>query len=94
MAIFIDPPNVLPRITQIWVFVSIADDGSEGICAAPLMGAGSLIPLIAADEARLESLRPIAAKMATLTKKTKKTIKLVKFESREDLEVIEPQSGA
>lgn len=87
MTVFIDPPNTSLRIAQIWAFVSIDDEGNEGVCAAQLMGAGSCVPLIAADEARLESLRPIAAQIAKLTNKT---IKLVKFYRREDVETIAP----
>ena len=67
-AALIDPPNVLPRIERIWAFLSVDAAGNEGLCAAPLGGLG-LVPLIAADEARLESLRPIAVYLAARTGK-------------------------
>ncbi len=84
---FIDPPNTLLRITEMWVFVSQDDEGNEGVCAAPLLGPGSYVPLIAADKARLDSLREVAAHIAA---HTNKTIRLVKFYRREDVEAIEP----
>lgn len=58
--IIIDDRDNHLKIESIWAFVSVDDDGNEGVCAAQLMGPGSLMPLIAADPARLDSLRPIA----------------------------------
>ena len=87
MKVILDPPNELPRIMAIWAFISVQDNGNEGVLAAPLLGPGSLVPLIGADEARLESLRPIAKQIAAATNKT---IKLAKFYRREDMETIEP----
>jgi transglutaminase-like putative cysteine protease len=43
------------RIDKVWLFVSV-DETGEGVCAAPLLGPCSLVSLIAADKARLESL--------------------------------------
>jgi hypothetical protein len=57
--IFLDPPNRL-YIDQCWMFISVDEDGNEGACAAP-MGEFGLVPLIACDKARLESLWPHAA---------------------------------
>jgi len=53
------PKNTLHRIDEIFVFVS-SDEAGEGVCAGPLEGPRSLVPLIAADQARLKSLIPIA----------------------------------
>jgi hypothetical protein len=85
-AILHNPPNHLLRIDAIWAFVSVDEDGNEGLCAMTLPGLG-LTPLIAADEARLESLRRSAQSLAT---KSGKAVRLIRLHSREDLEVIKP----
>jgi hypothetical protein len=82
---YLDPGNYLERIEHVWAFLSV-DDGGEGVCAAPMGGLG-MVPLIAADEARLESLKPIAAHIA---KMFGKPVRLVKFTTREEVEVFEP----
>jgi hypothetical protein len=74
------PKNELPRIDCLWTFLSIDDDGNEGVCAASLMGPGTIIPLIAADEKRVESLMPVAQQLAA---ESGRIIRLVKFTSRE-----------
>lgn len=80
-----NPPNYLPRIDSIWAILSV-DEHGEGLCAFPMRGV--MLPLIAADEARLDSLRPIAKELAKLFEGKK--LKLVKFTIREEIEVIEP----
>lgn len=85
-AVHISPPNYLGRIDHIWAFLSV-DDGGEGICAAPL-GHGMLtVPMIAADKRRLDSLKPIARKMANIFHKP---VRLAKFATREDVEIYKP----
>lgn len=79
----ISPPNYLGRIDQLWAFLFV-DDGGEGVCAGPF-GALPVVPYIAADKARVESLRPLAAAMA---KRFGKPVRLAKFTHREDLEII------
>jgi hypothetical protein len=79
--ILLAPKNTMPRIDAIWAFVSVdPEDGNEGVCAAPLLGPGSMVPLIAADEARLKSITPIAEHIA---KASGMVIRLVKFTNRE-----------
>lgn len=80
------PPNQQLRIDEVWLFVS-TDETGEGICAGPLMGPGSLVPLIAADEARLNSLIPVAQQIA---KQSGKSIKLIKMSQRTELMTIGP----
>jgi hypothetical protein len=80
------PPNYLGRIDAIWAFLSI-DDGGEGVVAAPLQLRMASVPLIAADKARLDSLKPLARKLATVFKKP---IRLVKFSTRENVETYQP----
>jgi hypothetical protein len=76
------PPNYLPRIENIWAFLSV-DEGGEGVVAAPVDG--MTVPLIAADEARLTSLRPLARVVAS---KFDIPIRLVQFTERRELELI------
>lgn len=79
------PPNHLPRIEKLWAYLSRDEaTGSEGLCAATYSD-GSLLPLIAADETRLASLRSMAEQIAAATGKT---IVLVEFTGRVDLRKI------
>lgn len=54
------------RITELWVFVGIDEDGDEGVMAmaAPELGGG--LPMIAADEKRRKQLEPIARDIARM----------------------------
>jgi hypothetical protein len=85
MTVVFTPPNTLPRIDGVWAYLSVDADGNEGVCAAPIGPGGMCVPLIAADEARLKSLTPIAEQLA---KFTGMTIKLVRFGTREELREI------
>ena len=79
--IVLAPKNTMPRIDAIWAFLSVdPDDGNEGVCSAQLLGPGSMVPLIAADEARLRSITPIAEDIARVTGQI---VRLVKFTNRE-----------
>jgi hypothetical protein len=70
------------RIESISAFVSIGDDDEEGIIGAPIGPQGEMVPLIAADEARLISLMPVAIRIAS---REGIRIKLVRFTNREDV---------
>lgn len=83
MIVVDDPTGRLPRIEKIWAFVSVDDDGDEGLVAANVNG--SWMPLLAADEKRVDSLREMAA---LIGKETGKRIVLARFETRVDQEVI------
>lgn len=87
--VILKPPNQLLRIDEVWMFVSV-DATGEGVCAAPLMGPGSLVPLIAADAARLKSLIPVARKLA---KDSNTQVKLVKFSQRTELMAFSPDGS-
>lgn len=80
-----NPRNTF-QINHIWAFLSV-DEGGEGVCAGPLLGKGTVIPLIAADEKRLAILRPFAQELA---KVFGKPIKLVRFSLREEIEEFKP----
>lgn len=74
------------RITEIWAYVAIdGDDNNEGIVGA--MSAVGVVPLFAADKARVESYRPMAEEAA---RETGQKVKLVRFTEREEIEEIEP----
>jgi hypothetical protein len=83
VAVAISPPNYMGRIDQIWAFLSL-DDGGEGVVAGPLLGPGSMVPLIAADKRRLDSLIPKAKEIVRMFGKP---IRLAKFTKREDVEI-------
>jgi hypothetical protein len=74
------PDNKTARIDSIWAFLSIDDDGNEAVIAGPLLGPGSYVPLIAADERRLGSLTVVADAIA---RDSGRIVRLVKFTSRE-----------
>lgn len=81
------PPNHLLRIDAVWMFISVDEAGNEGVCAGPMPGLPGPIPLIAADEARLVSLIPMAEELARLSKMR---IRLIKLSMRTELLVIGP----
>jgi hypothetical protein len=89
MTVILAPPNEQLRIDEVWLFISV-DETGEGVCGAPLLGAGSLVPLIAADEARLKSLIPVARQLA---RDSGRQIKLIKLSQRTELMTIAPDGG-
>ena len=52
-------------IKELWAYVQVGDDGDEGVLAE-LVG-DSWIPLIGADEVRMQLLRPTAMLVAHST---------------------------
>ncbi len=72
------------RINEVFVFVATDEHGDEGIPAFQ-SSAGMWMPLVAADRARVDSLRPMAKEIA---KMTGSSIKLIRMSTREDLEDI------
>lgn len=84
MTTFVHDPGNKLRIDQIWAFVSVDEKGDEGLCA--FQSSMGWTPLIAADEARLESLRPVAQRIADASGKP---IRLLKFSTREIVEEIQ-----
>jgi hypothetical protein len=77
-------PKTLLRIDEMFAFIA-SDANGEGL---PAFQAGlMMMPLVAADRKRVDSLRDIARQIA---RETGQTITLVRFSHREELEVIEP----
>lgn len=73
------------RIEQMYAYVVVDQDGTEGV---PAFQAGAMaMPMVAADQARLDQLRPVAESMA---RQLGKPIELVRFTVREQVEVIQP----
>jgi len=89
--LFQQPKNTMPRIESIYAFLSVdAEDGNEGVVGAP-MGPVLSMPLIAADEKRLEQLTSVAQKISTAFGMN---IRLVKFTHREEIGFITPKGGS
>lgn len=86
------PPNTLDVIDSIWCWIS-TDETGEGVVAAPLMGPGTICPLIAADESRLAQIRPWAEAIAKRSDKPLRLIRLTTREVVEDLPCGDNQRG-
>ncbi len=78
----------MPKIEQLIAFVAVdKDEIDEGI-AAFLSHSDVWMPMIGADDARIESLRPFAQDIAN---RTGKTIHVLRFTGREVVETIRPK---
>lgn len=75
----------MPRINQMWAFLSVDDDGDEGVIGYRDPKANWWVPLVAADEERVRIYREYAGEIAKLTGRP---VRLVKFSAREDVETI------
>ena len=74
------------RINQLWLVTYINEAGEEVVAQAKLAN-GSYAPLIAADQARLESMMPAARGLA---KANNIKMRLIKLTNRVDIEAIVP----
>jgi hypothetical protein len=75
------------HIDQIFAFIVRDKDGTEGVCGWLNPATGLWVPLIGADLARVEAVRPIAADLA---KALKTPITLAFFSTRHNIEVLKP----
>lgn len=75
------------HIDQLFAFIVRDQDGTEGVCGWLNPATGQWVPLIGADLARVEALRPIAAGLA---KSANTPITLAFFSTRHDIEVLKP----
>jgi len=67
------------EVTVMHAFVATdPEDGREGVIAASL--GGMMMPLVAADQARIDSLMPVAKDIA---KASKAKVSLLRFSTRE-----------
>ena len=72
------------KIEKMFAFVATDDEGNEGVCGFNVGGAGWM-PMVGADMAMVEKLRPMALATA---EKSGQRIKLVLFTNREEVEEI------
>jgi hypothetical protein len=77
-------PNYM-KIDALYAFISVDENGMEGICA--FKSQAGWMPMVASDPDRVASIIPIAREMA---RAGKKEIKLIKVSVREDIETISP----
>jgi hypothetical protein len=82
--VIIDEKKTLLRIDEIYAFIAQDRDG-EGLPA--FMHNGMMLPMVCADQARVDSLREVAKLMA---RESGNKITLCRFSVRQELEVIEP----
>lgn len=79
----IEPKNTF-KIDSFYAYISVDEEGNEGLCAAPVNG--NLIPLVGADLDRMNSLIGIAQNIAN---QSSQTIKMIKMTSRLDLKTLQ-----
>lgn len=77
------------RINEMFAYVVVDDDGTEGVPSFPGPG-GMQLPMMGADTARAESLKPIAQAFAD---HLGKPITLLRFTVREEVHVVRPRQG-
>ncbi len=75
-----------PKITELFAF--IAEDGPEDEGIVAMMLGDKWIPMVGADMARMDSLRPVAEKIAG---RHGQKIIIAKFTNRVHIEDIVPQ---
>lgn len=75
------------RIKECFLFVCIDEDGDEGVVSFFDPVRGVHWPMVATDQARVDSLRPVAEQSA---KALGKSIRIVRLHLRHDVEVILP----
>ncbi len=80
--------TALLHINEIWAWVSVDEEG-EGILSVQALIDGELtwMPLVGADQERMDSLRAQAVRIA---ERERRTVKLIHLSVRTDLETIEP----
>ncbi len=74
----------MPRIDSLYAFVA-EDSGPEDEGIIGVQTEQGWLPLVGADMARVEALRPLAK---SIGQQTGKTIKLLHFETRKEVEII------
>lgn len=75
------------HIDEIWAFLSVDEEGDEGIVAITSPLTGLMLPLIAADRERLDQLKPMAQRTA---RDTGRKVRLCKFHQRTEVEELNP----
>ncbi len=75
------------RIDEMFAYVAVDDEG-EGITAYLSPENGQWMPMVGADMDRMKSLAPVAQQLAD---KGDRPIKLIRYETRTELETLEPR---
>jgi hypothetical protein len=83
---FSTPGPGIQRLNQLWLVTYITETGEEVVAQAKLTN-GRYVPLIAADQARMESMMPAARGLA---KVNNIKMRLIKLTNRVDIEDIVP----
>lgn len=78
----------MPKVSELFAFVAEEKDADDEGIVGMLLPTGMWMPLVGADMARVDSLRPIAKHIA---KTSGQKIKLLRFSVREELETILPE---
>lgn len=76
------------KIEEIWAYVYVEANGDEGVPAFLWEERNTWLPMIGADRARVESLRPYAQNIAN---STGQTLRLVRFSFGQVMEEIAPE---
>jgi hypothetical protein len=76
---FHDPTNRQP-VTELWAYLSVDENGNEGLCAVPMPGFGTVQLVFGYERTAMTVGMQLAQQMAGMTKKK---IRLVKFTNRE-----------
>lgn len=79
--------NGQETIEEMFAFVVVDDDGTEGIIGQRNAD-GGWMPLVGADMARVESLIPYAQ---TCADAIGKPVQVLRFSIRDELQIIEPK---
>ena len=81
-----DPGGLGFRIERLWAFLAQGEGcDDEGVVA--FSTANGMMPMVCADQDRVDSLRPMAEKLSLLGKKP---IMLARFDRRTDLGLVLP----
>lgn len=78
MSVFIHDPKNVKSVESLWAWLSVDEDGNEGICAT--MMAGNVCPLVTGDPDKVPMYQKLADSIAGYTSKR---VVLAKF-TRED----------
>lgn len=78
-------PGKGQKIEKLYAWVATEPGGGEGVCGMSIPELGGMVPLVGADRARIESLRPYAEQTR---KASGYPIRLVEFSTRIDGEVL------
>lgn len=73
------------RVKEVWAFLSTDADDVEGIIGANIGPDGMFMPFVCADQARVDSLRPMAKAIGEVSGQP---VTLAHFQVRDDVEVI------